>query len=264
MEGRWRGSAPPLSPDALTAFSNGDPEAKERNREVTEATQFLLTVLVPATARLLCNMPPARLSEINLTQELHKYGVNMRHIGLLRAFVTPPIREGVGSAAASATGKMSKTSAGIMRDRALVEVVVRTLKLVLRSFQRRWMKSEQSSSEQGMHAVVTQFLNLVTGQHVRSELFWRDHVTTGICQRFGTVALTEAERAGLWAVCSARPDLLLTIVKELVKVTGVRFKESVNRRLRSKTAKSCIVGFKFTLTDIRDIEAVVTPMAIYQ
>lgn len=29
-----------------------------------------------------------------------------------------------------------------------VEVVVRTLKLVLRSFQRSWMKSEQSSSEQ--------------------------------------------------------------------------------------------------------------------
>lgn len=28
-----------------------------------------------------------------------------------------------------------------------VEVVVRTLKLVLREFQRRWMKSEQSSSE---------------------------------------------------------------------------------------------------------------------
>lgn len=29
-----------------------------------------------------------------------------------------------------------------------VEVVVRTLKLVLRSFQRSWMRSEQSSSEQ--------------------------------------------------------------------------------------------------------------------
>lgn len=40
--------------------------------------------------------------------------------------------------------------------------------------------------------------------------------------RFGTVALTESERAGLWTVCSDRTDLLLTIVKELVKVTGVR------------------------------------------
>lgn len=40
--------------------------------------------------------------------------------------------------------------------------------------------------------------------------------------RFGAVALTESERAGLWIVFSDRPDLLLTIVKELVKFTGVR------------------------------------------
>lgn len=43
-----------------------------------------------------------------------------------------------------------------------------------------------------------------------------------------------------------------------------RFKESVNQKLRSKSAKSIIVGFKFNLNDIRDIEAVVTPMTIYQ
>ncbi|CAN0007899.1 unnamed protein product [Ectocarpus sp. 8 AP-2014] len=215
-------------------------------------------------------MPPRDLSTINLAHELHKYGVNMRHIGLLRAYVAPPVREGPLAAAAaagvtvSARAATSKTSAGIMRDRALVEVVVRTLKLVLREFQRRWMKSEQSSSERGMHLLVTQFLNLVTGHHERSHLFWRENVTTGVCQRFGTVALTESERAGLWTVCSERPEILLTIVKELVKVTGVRFKESVNHKLRSRKAKSVVVGFEFHLGDIRDIEAVVTPMAIYQ
>ncbi|CAM9490420.1 unnamed protein product [Pylaiella littoralis] len=264
-------SPTPLSPDALTAFSNGDPEAKERNREVTEATKLLVTVLVPATAKLLCSMPRHHLMKINLAQELHKYGVNVRHIGLLRAYVTPSkggaSSYAVSSSSSSSTGgagKSSKTSAGIMRDRALVEVVVRTLKLVLRSFQRQWMKSEQSSSEQGMHMLVAQFLNLVTGQHERSRLFWHEYVTTGVCQRFGTVALTDSERAGLWTVCSDRPDLLLTMVKELVKVTGVRFKESVNKQLRSKSAKTVIVGFKFSLNDIRDIEAVVTPMAIYQ
>lgn len=74
-------------------------------------------------------------AQINLAQELHKYGVNMRHIGLLRAYVTPPNREAAASSSsasaaasprgspASGTGgasKTSKTSAGIMRDRALV------------------------------------------------------------------------------------------------------------------------------------------------
>ncbi|CAN0116530.1 unnamed protein product, partial [Ectocarpus sp. 6 AP-2014] len=102
---------PPLSPDALTAFSNGDPEAKARNRDVTEATQFLLTVLVPATARLLCSMPPRDLSTINLAHELHKYGVNMRHIGLLRAYVAPPVREGPLAAAAAAGVTVSARAA---------------------------------------------------------------------------------------------------------------------------------------------------------
>lgn len=40
-----------------------------------------------------------------------------------------------------------------------------------------------------------------------------------------------------------------------------RFKESVNQKIRSR--KTSIVGFEFKLDDIRDIEAVVTPMAIY-
>lgn len=33
---------------------------------MTEATQFLLTVLVPATARLLCSMPPTALAKVRL------------------------------------------------------------------------------------------------------------------------------------------------------------------------------------------------------
>lgn len=55
-----------------------------------------------------------------MAQELHKHGVNMRHIGLLRAYVSPPKGEGFGSSAALANGRFSKTSAGMMRDRALV------------------------------------------------------------------------------------------------------------------------------------------------
>lgn len=34
------------------------------NRDVTDATQFLLTVLVPSTAHLLCSMPPATLAKV--------------------------------------------------------------------------------------------------------------------------------------------------------------------------------------------------------
>lgn len=110
--------------------------------------------------------------------------------------------------------------------------------------------------------LITEFLNLVTGSHKKTDLFWREDVTTGVCQRcvrpfdflslkfpyikdlksifgsvenkcvgimqaicclrFGTVALTTRERAGLWDVCSERPELLYMIVKELIEVTGIR------------------------------------------
>lgn len=41
--------------------------------------------------------------------------------------------------------------------------------------------------------------------------------------RFGTVALTDSERAGLWDACTERPELLRLILKDLVRVTGVRY-----------------------------------------
>lgn len=40
--------------------------------------------------------------------------------------------------------------------------------------------------------------------------------------RFGTVALTDSERTGLWRACSERPNMLFMIVDKLVNVTGVR------------------------------------------
>lgn len=40
-----------------------------------------------------------------------------------------------------------------------------------------------SSCAQGMHLLVAQFLNLVTGHHKRTDVFWRENVTIGVCQR---------------------------------------------------------------------------------
>eukprot|EP00619_Florenciella_sp_RCC1007_P018867 CAMPEP_0205933964 /NCGR_PEP_ID=MMETSP1325-20131115/34855_1 /ASSEMBLY_ACC=CAM_ASM_000708 /TAXON_ID=236786 /ORGANISM="Florenciella sp., Strain RCC1007" /LENGTH=38 /DNA_ID= /DNA_START= /DNA_END= /DNA_ORIENTATION= len=36
-----------------------------------------------------------------------------------------------------------------------------------------------TASTQGMHLVVVQFFNLVTGAHVASEEFWSEQVVTG-------------------------------------------------------------------------------------
>ncbi|CAM9456756.1 unnamed protein product [Discosporangium mesarthrocarpum] len=112
---------------------------------------------------------------------------------------------------------------------------------------------------QGMHMLVAEFLNLVTGGHKRTGIFWRDEVTVGVCQRFGPVSLTPHERAGLRAHCCAKPSTLKKILIGLVQSTGVRFTEQVNSKLRDSPN---VKGFKFKMSDIGNIEAVITHMRI--
>lgn len=78
-------------------------------------------------------LPETQQKNFDLAIELHRHGVNMRHLGLVRA----NIKEG---------GERN----AMLRDIMLTEMVARTLKNVLRSFQRKWMKHQRSTSEQGM------------------------------------------------------------------------------------------------------------------
>jgi hypothetical protein len=58
------------------------------NREVTEATELLVTRLVPALARHLCSYTEAELLQLDIAAECHFHGVNMRHCGLVRYMIT--------------------------------------------------------------------------------------------------------------------------------------------------------------------------------
>jgi hypothetical protein len=161
----------PLSPDALTAFSKFDPEAVDRNREVIRATERLIHEIVPALAHQLASMRHDELAKLDLSLYFHSNGVNIRHMGLVRSHI-PGSQQNVG-----------------VRTYLLLNIVCRTLKNIAREFQRRWMKSEQSSSEQGIFFLLTQFLNLMVGQHSNSDKFWSERVIVGIFQRFGKCAL---------------------------------------------------------------------------
>ncbi len=160
----------PLSPDAGTAFSRVDPHARARNEEIRLATKRLVEVVLPAVALELSHLPVDELKGLHLSVFIHERGVNMRHIGYVRSCIPE-------------TADKSNQEARLL---LLVEVIGRTLKNLLKDFQRRWMRSEKSTSEQGMLFLIAQFLNLVTGSHVNSSLFWSERVLVGITQRFGS------------------------------------------------------------------------------
>ena len=161
----------PLSPDALSAFSNFDPYAVDRNREVIRATERLIKEVIPAFAKQLAGMSPLDVCSMDFSVCFHVRGINMRHMGLVRSLIP----------------HSNATSA--IRTSLLLQIVSRTLKNITRDYQRRWMKSEQSTSEQGMHMLLTEVLNLVVGSNTNSDTFWTDKVVVGIMQRFGACSL---------------------------------------------------------------------------
>ena len=161
----------PLSPDALTAFSKNDPNAIERNKEVTRATDRLIHEIVPLVAKKLSQLTPHDITSLNFSIYFHSHGVNIRHMGLIRSLIPP------------------SHITNPIRTALLLQLICRTLKNITRDYQRRWMKSEQSTSEQGMYILLIQILNLVMGSHVNSEKFWTECVIVGIIQRYGGCAI---------------------------------------------------------------------------
>jgi hypothetical protein len=163
-----------------------------RNIEVIHATERLVFKVIPALAKQLSRMHPVEFEQIDdLGAYLHSLGVNMRHLGVLRYHVSTTSQQGL-----------------VVREHLLLQIIGRTLKNILRDYQRRWMKSERSTSELGMFTLITQFFNLIVGAHPKSMSFWRDQVVVGVIQRFGRITFTsESEQENLQEVCSA-PDFL--------------------------------------------------------
>ncbi|CAM9859639.1 unnamed protein product, partial [Chrysoparadoxa australica] len=234
--------AVPLSPDALTAFSRADPKAEIWNREVAEATDLLMRSVIPGLAQELCHLSPTALAELRVSAFIHAYGVNCRHLGLVRACI-PVQAEGSATAAQ-------------VRELLLLEIVARTIKQLVRDYQRRWMRAQRSTSSSGICMVLLQVLNLVSGSHASTEAFWSNNVKNGLMARFGAVALTEEERADLAKAC--RPKILKGVLETLISMVGIKLAESSLNAMRQKAD---LRGFSFVLADIADVVPVVTSRA---
>lgn len=76
-----------LNPDALTAFCADKAEKEKAKQELVEATNvFLFSGSIPALADKLVKWPDALVEhpEFSLDFEMHRLGVNMRHLCVKR------------------------------------------------------------------------------------------------------------------------------------------------------------------------------------
>ncbi|ETM49487.1 hypothetical protein L914_06267 [Phytophthora nicotianae] len=76
----------PLSPDALSSLTYRTPDWQTQALGVEEATKYLVKEVIPLFAVKLSQKSDYFDSpEFDLVKEMHRHGINMRHLGLLRA-----------------------------------------------------------------------------------------------------------------------------------------------------------------------------------
>jgi len=147
----------PLSSDAFTAF--GEHDAEVHNAEVQEATRHLFHHVIPEfSAQLPSFKSSLGFTGTHLIEELHRAGINVRHIGRVRARVED---------------QWSK-------ELLLLEIVSRVLKNELRAE----MRSMQGSEEAEYRDLVVAFFNFVFGCGPHSSGFWRTDVKRLIKEQF--------------------------------------------------------------------------------
>lgn len=145
-----RTNQPALSPDALTGWGRADQATMDA--DVRAASQILCETIHAYAKQLdLQNVETEQALE-EISVEMHRKGINVRHLGLLRNLVS---RENV-----------------VTRNLCLVEMVKRGCKNILRALLREEIAGQQGVSDHCIKARVSSFLNEIS-QSTQSSL-WAD------------------------------------------------------------------------------------------
>eukprot|EP01132_Coremiostelium_polycephalum_P007447 gene7447-9152_t len=129
----------PLSSDSLTGWGKFDSKSSEHNYEVKEATFRLFLYVIPKFAHYLDHLDYTDKKELHLTQELHRVGINCRHMGLVRRQI----------------------KCKSLRRVILDEIVARTMKCEMMALFRSKMKTADTPSEEPFKEVVVAYLNRI-------------------------------------------------------------------------------------------------------
>ena len=139
----------PLSPDAFTPWGSKDKNYKQYNSIVLLATKKLLNKIIPEFAKRFDEQ--YETIENKLITEIHRIGINVRHLGQIRNHCKSPS----------------------CRDVLKIEMIVRVVKNQLRDLMRSTMRQVKGLSQEPFKAVVIQTFNLVLGRDKeKSKTFW--------------------------------------------------------------------------------------------
>lgn len=263
----------PLSPDALSSFGVTDPLCMEYDTDVRDATEVLVEKLIPAMAvDLQVNGHPLRREGLSITEYMHRHGVNIRHMGLLRWHLFRLQRERGSDGTVSVDKRgvdSSDNGVSVIQAELLLECIARTLKNLLRHIQRQRTYTRRICSEEEMTTLVVDFFNMITAAHPAAASFWSMLVIPGIYNRFGTITLMPDEATSNTAANSnngVQLPILFTdhisdgdiemLLHRVCLRGGIQLHPECLEHLKDGPAK----GFEFAVSDVVAIIPVVKHM----
>lgn len=141
------------SSDAGTPLGKFDPDQATHTEEITLASKRIFVDLIPKFADYLKQNCPSTISTTErVVEELHRFGINLRHLGFVRRLVVDPA----------------------IRKLLLTEMVARVLKDRIYELLRTKMREIKVASQQPYNQVVLDFLNEVFV--INSSEFWQSGV----------------------------------------------------------------------------------------
>jgi hypothetical protein len=181
-----------LSSDALSCFGKGHGSAAH-SQHVHDATKNLVGEIIPTFAEELlvlveeeqlglCSSDVAKhdvISRIHIEEEMHKRGINLRHLGAVH-----------GSLAALEPTPDSKATQ-IAKQLLISEMLSRTIKVLFQHRMRSMLEAHATASH--INQTTADFFNLVTGFSGIAQQFWNVQVSSSVANHFGPEALSNEE-----------------------------------------------------------------------
>ena len=165
----------PLSSDAFSGWQSGDSLSDEMNEDVEEATRKLFESIIPSyphTSFLTHDFQSLFRSEICNISDVHRRGINLRHLGLLRAEMY----------------KSTEDNDALY----LVEMICRTLKTYIGARFRALMDQLVIFAEEPFRNEALQLFNLIAQPSAAPE-FWNVRIKTLVQRKYGASALRPEE-----------------------------------------------------------------------
>jgi hypothetical protein len=209
----------PLSSDAFSRMTNNAPDSEPNNDDIRVATADMYNTVIPDFVRAFENYLGAddnagdwgffiysnmsgnvfKKAQKTLIEELHRFGINIRHLGHVRQHAT---------------------SNGL-RKAILVEMIARVMKLHLRTRWRQQLEKFPTSEGSSARHAASKFLNLAFGISDKSLIYWTFELIPKLTDKFKN-ALTKLERSAM-SRGEIERDLKRHILLRLSLMTGISF-----------------------------------------